>query len=64
MKEMQNDELTEKEWEFLRLLAALKPWGRDRISHATARYLDGDDHALDTAPSLKQKIDETLDPGG
>ena len=46
--------------EMLQLMCALKPWGRDKSSKTIAKYLDGDEHALDALPILKSRIDDTI----
>jgi len=46
--------------EMLQLMCALKPWGRDEGSKIVAKYLDGDEHALDALPTLKSRIDDTI----
>ena len=46
--------------EMLQLMCALKPWGRDKGSKTIAKYLDGDEHALDALPILKSRIDDTI----
>jgi hypothetical protein len=52
--------LTQEENELLAVLAVMRPWGKDRLGHQTAKYLDGDAAALDTTPTLKAKLDTAL----
>lgn len=58
--------LTDQEYSELRLICTLKPWGRDRVSKAFGRYLDGDAKALDKLPTIKAMVDRTFgfDEGG
>jgi hypothetical protein len=46
--------------EMLQLMCALKPWDRGKGSETIAKYLDGDEHALDALPTLKSRIDDTI----
>lgn len=51
--------LKDDELKGLRLLFAFGvPGGRTKIQKAIGRYLDGDDHALDSCPTVKAMIDE------
>jgi hypothetical protein len=48
---------TEAEWEALRTVFAVRPWGRDKLSRAAAAVLDGrDEKALDAMPALKERL--------
>lgn len=62
MRQVTKEELTENHpmIKALRLTFALKPWGRDRISHMVAKYFDGDEHALDSVPELKKAVDQVF----
>ena len=37
------------------------PGGRTAYQKAIGRYLDGEDHALDTRPAIKAHIDQALE---
>lgn len=49
------------ETEALRTILRWGPWKRDKVSRAVGKYLDGDDRALDKAPTIKAQIDAALE---
>jgi hypothetical protein len=53
--------LTPAELELLRLVGALRPWGNRKSERKVGAYLDGDAAALDDAPTLRGKINATID---
>lgn len=53
--------LTPAELELLAIVGTLRPWGNRKSERKIGAYLDGDAAALDDAPTLRGKINATID---
>lgn len=51
-----NQQINELAMAALRPVFMWRPWGADKASRAVARFLDGNETALDKLPTIKQQF--------